>query len=187
MVSEPRGGPQQDPLGGRALHLISSSLSGLGTQLSPSRAEPLTRPEVVCSLGQLRAGKMEDVADWTLTRPQSAWPPHTCGKDCARIPRGHHITRASSGEAAEEASRGWSAAASAASVIHGQAVISWLNRVSGGRKSAHIVPATATRFYIIISCFSVGYARAYGTRSPTANILRRFAAYLSACMAASRK
>ena len=36
------------------------------------------------------------------------------------------------------------------------------------------------RFHIIISCFSVGYARAYDTRSPTANILRRFAAYLSA-------
>ena len=92
-----------------------------------------------------------------------------------RIPRRRRIARASSGVAAEEASRGWSAAASAASVIHGQADISWLNRVSGGRKSAHIVPATATRFYIIISCFSVGYARAYGTRSPTAYILRRFA------------
>ena len=33
--------------------------------------------------------------------PHSAGSPHSCGKDCARIPRGHRIARASSGGAAE--------------------------------------------------------------------------------------
>ena len=50
---------------------------------------------------------------------------------------------------------------------------------SGGRKSDYDVPATATRFRVVNICATVGCARAFGTRLPTAIFLRGCAAGLS--------